>query len=324
MSAAAPLGRWIAGRFGAAIVTLVALSVVVFGSASALPGDASGALAGSGATPSERDALRTDLGLDRPVAERYLSWVLAALHGDLGRSLVSGREITPLVAERLTDTLTVTAIAVAVIAATATGVGLASGMREGSAADRTLTALTVLTMSTPDFLTATALLALLTSLIPVLPAVALLPLGDSAWQHPEVLVLPVATLALGGAGPAARMMRAAVVDVMRAPFIEHARLNGARGVRLALVHVLPNAAAPALQSLTLVAAGLLGGGIVVETLFGLPGIGLELTRAVSARDVPTVEAVALTLGATALAIVLAGDVGAALLRRRRGAERVGG
>ncbi|WP_435091888.1 ABC transporter permease [Clavibacter michiganensis] len=324
MSSAAPLGRWIAGRCGASLVTLVALSVVVFWSASALPGDASGALAGSGATAAERDALRTNMGLDRPAAERYLTWAVGALHGDLGRSLVSGREIAPLVAERIADTLTITALAVAVIAVVATTLGLASGMREGSAADRLLTSLTVVMMATPDFLVAIALLVLLTSLVPVLPAVALLPLGDAAWQHPEVLVLPVATLALAGAGPAAQMLRAAVVDVMRTPYIEHARLNGTRGLRLALVHVLPNAAAPALQSLALVAAGLLGGGIVVETLFGVPGIGLELAHAVSARDVPMVQAVALTLGGTALAILLVGDVGAALLRRRRGAERVGG
>lgn len=324
MSSAAPLGRWIAGRCGAALLTLVALSIVVFWSASALPGDASGALAGTGATASERDALRTGLGLDRPAAERYLAWAAGALHGDLGRSLVSGREIAPLLADRLGDTLTVTALAVAVIAVVATGFGLASGMREGSAADRVLTSLTVVTMATPDFLVAIALLVLLTSLVPVLPAVALLPLGDAAWQHPEVLVLPVATLAIAGAGPAGRMLRAAVVDVMHAPFIEHARLNGTRGLRLAFVHVLPNAAAPALQSLALVAAGLLGGGIVVETLFGVPGIGLELTRAVSARDVPVVQAVALTLGATALGILLAGDIGAALLRGRRGAEPVRG
>ncbi|RII85496.1 ABC transporter permease, partial [Clavibacter californiensis] len=101
------------------------------------------ALAGSGATAAEHDALRTDLGLDRPVVERYLAWAAGALHGDLGRSLVSGREIAPLVAERLADTLTITALAVAVIAVIATGLGLASGMREGSAADRWLTSLTV-------------------------------------------------------------------------------------------------------------------------------------------------------------------------------------
>ncbi len=273
MRAGPPLAVWIAGRCAAALLTLLALSVVVFLSAAALPGDASGALAGTGATAAERAALRTDLGLDRPVAERYLTWAAGALHGDLGRSLVSGREIAPVLAERLADTLTITALAVAVIAVAATGLGLASGMREGSAADRLLTTLTVVMMATPDFLVATALLVLLTALVPVLPAVALLPLGDAAWQHPEVLLLPVATLALAGAGPAARMLRAAVVDVMRAPFIEHARLHGIRGPRLALVHVLPNAAAPALQSLALVAAGLLGGGIVVETLFGVPGMG---------------------------------------------------
>ncbi|AOS63707.1 ABC transporter permease [Actinoalloteichus hymeniacidonis] len=307
--------RFIAGRLAIAVITLGVLSVVVFWATEILPGDAVGVLSGSDATEAEREAVRDALGLDRPALDRYLEWVGAALRGDLGDSMVTGRPVSEILLPRLANTLTLVTVAIVLIAVVSVTVGLLSGMRVGGRLDRALTTATMSLIATPDFLLATLLLTVFATVLGLFPAVSLLPLGDFAWQHPELLVLPTAALVLGGLGGTTRLVRSSVIGVMRAPYIENAQLNGARGLRLAVAHVLPNALGPGVQALAIMAAGLLGGGIVVETLFNYPGIGFELTQAVGTRDVPVVAGLSLALSSCTLLILLLGDLGARVLAR---------
>ncbi|GLY17113.1 metal transporter [Kineosporia sp. NBRC 101677] len=309
------LPQWIAVRVATGAATLTALCALVFWATEVLPGDAVGAVSGPGATDAERAAVRSALGLDRSAPERFFEWAGGALQGDFGTSLVSGRDVGEVLADRAGASLAVLVPAAVLILVFAGGLGVLAGVRAGSRLDKILSGSTLGLIGTPDFLIATALLLLFTLWWPVLPAVAVVPLGESPWQHPDVIVLPALALALGGFGSTMRLLRACVAQATRSPYAEFARLNGILGPRY-LRTVVSNAAGPAVHAFSVMTAGLLGGGIVVETLFNLPGLGYELTRAVGTRDVPLVQGISLVLGAATLLILLGGDIVARLLTRR--------
>ncbi|WP_036346633.1 ABC transporter permease [Micromonospora sp. CNB394] len=303
-------------RVAAAAATLIALSAVVFWATEVLPGDAVGTSAGPNATDAERAAIRVSLGLDRPAGERYLEWIGQAMRGDLGESLLTGRDVGEIIGDRLSTSAAVLLPAAVVIVVLAVGLGAAAGLRVGGRWDRALSAITLGLVGSSDFLLATALLVVFTAWWPVLPAVALVPAGEELWEHPDLVALPAIALALGGFGAAMRLLRASVAQTADTGFAEFARLNGVRGVRYVWM-VVANAAPSALHGLSIVLAGLLGGSIVVETLFNVPGIGFELSQAVAERDVPLVQGLSLTLGAATLTILLAGDLCAAMLGRHQ-------
>ncbi|GIG40595.1 ABC transporter permease [Cellulomonas phragmiteti] len=299
--------RWLTVRVAAHAATLTVLSAVIFWATEVLPGDAVGVLSGQDATEAERASVREALGLDRPPLQRYGAWVVDALHGDLGTSLISGRDVGEIVGDRLGTSLAVLVPAALLALLLAGALGTAAGLRPGGWLDRVLSGVTLGLVGTPDFLVATALLAAFTVGWPVLPAVALVPAGQTLWQHPDLVVLPALALALGAFGATMRLLRAEVGQVVASPYAELARLNGVRGAAY-LRLVVTNAAAPAVHAFALMTAGLLGGAIVVETLFNVPGLGQELTTAVAYRDVPLVQALGLTLGAATLAVLLVGDL----------------
>lgn len=299
--------RLVYERILVAVVTLAALSIVVFWCTEVLPGDAVGVVSGQDATPSEREAVRVALGLDRPALERYVDWITHAMTGDLGVSLVSGREIGDIVSARYGATMAVFLPATFGISVLAGVLGAAAGLHQGRRLDRFLTGATIVLVGTPDFLLAVMLLVVVTTFLPAFPVIALVPPGSSLWQHPELIALPALALALGGFGSTMRLLRASVAQAAQSPFAEFARLNGVRGLRYVRI-VVANAVGPAIQTLSVMTAGLLGGGIVVESLFNVPGVGYELNRAIAMRDVPLVQALSLVLGASALAILLIGDI----------------
>nr|WP_202512240.1 ABC transporter permease [Streptomyces sp. SID3343] len=303
-------------RTAGALAVLIVLSAGVFTATEVLPGDAVDVVAGVDASPAQREQLRTELGLDRSPADRYREWAWDAVHGDLGTGLVGRRPVADVVTDRLPDSMLLAGLASAVAAPLAVVLGLGAGMRAGRAADRWITTATQIAVGIPEFVTAGLLLAVLAVWLDAFPRVSLVPLGQSPLQAPETLVLPVLTLCVVGSAAATRLIRATVADIRTTPYIESARLNGVRGIRLAVRHVLPGALAPAVQALALTTGGLVGGTVVVESVFGYPGIGHELQQAVAARDVPMVQGIALALCAVMLLMLLVGDVVANLLDPR--------
>ncbi len=155
----------------------------------------------------------------------------------------------------------------------------------------------------------------------ILPRVSVVPLGGTPFDVPHTLILPVLTLSAVGLAVATRLLRASVADAAATPYCEAARLNGVRGVRLAVRHILPNAAAPAVQALNLTTGALVGSAVVVENVFDYPGIGRELQLAVAARDIPMVQGIATALAGVMLVVLLTGDICARLLGAREGHRR---
>lgn len=316
MSLAAFAGR----RLASAAVLLAVLSALVFAATAVLPGDAVSAVAGVDASEAQRAEVRAGLGLDRPAAERYADWAAGAVRGDLGRGFVGDRPVTEVLATRLPNSLLLAGLTLAVTAPLAVALGLWTGMR-GGAADRLVSTTAQVLAAVPEFVMAALLVAVLAVWLELLPRVSVVPLGGTPLDVPHALVLPVLTLSAVGLAVATRLLRVSVADAVATPYAEAARLNGVRGVRLAVRHVLPNAAGPAVQALTLTTGALVGSAVVVENVFDYPGIGRELQLAVAARDIPMVQGIATALAAVMLLVLLAGDICARLLNAREGHGR---
>ncbi|MQA07846.1 MAG: ABC transporter permease subunit [Pseudonocardiaceae bacterium] len=295
------------------VATLAVLSVVIFAGTELLPGDAVSAVAGQHASPAQRAEVRTQLGLDRPAPQRYLEWIGGALHGDLGPSYTGGRPVTDVITERLGNSVLLALavylllIPLSLTLGTIAGLGSASG-RRGRRADRVILVATVSMLGVPEFLTGGLLLAVFAVWLGWLPAVSIAPIGGSVLDDPQALLLPVASLLVVSLGAATRLVRAGVANVAGSPYLEAARLAGVRGPKLVLRHVLPAALGPATQVISIGLGTIVGGAVVVETLFDYPGIGNELQSAVAGRDVPLVQGIALTLAAVTLVALLLGDI----------------
>ncbi|WP_109032429.1 ABC transporter permease [Streptomyces rubrogriseus] len=309
-----------ARRLAGAVVLLVLLSAAVFAATAVLPGDAVSAVAGVDASAAQRAEVRAGLGLDRPAVQRYADWAAGAVRGDLGRGFVGERPVADVLATRLPNSLLLAALTLAVTAPLATLLGLWTGLR-GGVADRVVSTSAQILAAVPEFVVAALLVAVLAVWLEVLPRVSVIPLGGTPLDVPDALVLPVLTLSAVGLAVATRLLRASVADTAATPYCEAARLNGVRGVRLAVRHILPNAAGPAVQALTLTTGALVGSAVVVENVFDYPGIGRELQLAVAARDVPMVQGIATALVAVMLAVLVLGDVCARLLGAREGHGR---
>ncbi|GFH39136.1 ABC transporter permease [Streptomyces pacificus] len=308
MSLLAFAGRRLAG----AAVTLVLLSAVIFAATAVLPGDVVSAVAGVDASETQRAVVRVELGLDRPAAERYADWLAGAVRGDLGRGFVGDRPVTDVITTRLPNSLLLAGLTLAVTAPLAASLGLWTGLR-GGGADRLVSTSAQVLAAVPEFVVAALLVVVLAVWLEVLPPVSVVPLGGTPFDVPHALVLPVLSLSAVGVAVATRLLRVSVADVAATPYCEAARLGGVRGVRLAVRHILPNAAGPAVQALTLTTGALVGSAVVVENVFDYPGIGRELQLAVAARDVPMVQGIATALVAVMLAVLLLGDICARLL-----------
>ncbi|MDQ7905281.1 ABC transporter substrate-binding protein [Phytohabitans sp. ZYX-F-186] len=278
-----------------------------------LPGDAADVIlakgAGAGtATPAQKAALRAELGLDRPAVEQYLDWMAGVLRGDLGRSSFSGRPVTEIVAARLPNTLVLAAVATAVLVPVAVGFGAWAGARAGRTRDRVVTTVAVTVGSLPEFVTATLLIAAFAFAVPVLPAVSMVAPGAHPLSTPEILVLPVVTLVAVMAPQSIRMVRAQMSEVMATEYVRMARLHGIPERRIVTRHALRNALAPAMPLLAGSVTWLVGGIVVVETVFNYPGISQDLVRAIGQRDLPYVQSVTLLFAAVTVAGYLLADL----------------
>jgi peptide/nickel transport system permease protein len=319
-------------RLAGIVGTLLAVSFVVFAAMQLLPGDAARAAAGNDATPAQIESIRQELGLDRPFLERYADWLGDAVTGDLGASLREGAgrtqalstsgqaleeqlgtPVVDLLGDRLANSLLLLAITLLIGVPLSMALGVWSALRRDTRRDAVAQTVMLGFYSVPEFVTGTALIVLLCFAVPVLPAISVTP-------TPETLVLPVLTLLLYKTAYTARLVRAGVREAMDMDHVAFARLSGLPERQVIRRHVLPVALGPAIEMYAQSIGVLAGGAVIVETLFGYPGIGLGLTQAVAGRDVPVVEAYVLVIaGSYVIANVIADLLRAGLDPRLRSA-----
>ncbi|KGI79991.1 peptide ABC transporter permease [Actinopolyspora erythraea] len=306
-------------RVTIAVLQVLGVAVAVFALSALLPGDTAVVVLGKHGTPEQIEALRRELGLDEPFGQRLLEWFTGLLRGDLGTSLLTGAPVTAEISDGLATTAVLTATTLAVIVPLALAVGVLTGLRQGSPLDRTVNSVIVMLDSIPEFALGLLLVALFSLRLGWLPPTAAGLSGTSLITHPAVLVLPVAVLVCKQLCALARQIRIGVAEANTAEYARHARMHGLRERTVLLRHVLPNAAAPSVQQFARTVDGLLGGVVVVEALFALPGLGSGFVDAVMARDLPTVQGYALVFAATTVTVNLLADITAyRLVPRHRG------
>ncbi|MFI5617951.1 ABC transporter permease [Streptomyces sp. NPDC051567] len=294
---------------------LVVLLAAVFAAVELLPGDAASAGSERGESAADIEARRHLLGLDRPVWERFADWMTALPTGDLGTS-ARGQKVTELLADPLPNTLLLgtTAFALTVVASLTLGCWAAS--RPGSLTDRLVGHASTASFAVPEFVVSVGLLLVLSLWTGWLPAVTLTG-ADGSLASWTMLVMPVLALVVPQTGWNTRIVRGALADQARTPHVEAAHLDGLPPHRVVLRHALPGAV-PAIATGIATSTGmLLGGAVVVETLFNYPGIGTLLASAVSSRDTPLIAGVVACAGAVISLVLLAAD----LLRARILGER---
>jgi peptide/nickel transport system permease protein len=253
-------------------------------------------------------ALRHQLGLDEPATTRYIDWLSGIVHGDLGQSVSAHTAIWPFIRPRLVNTAILAGCTVLVMIPLALALGVLAATRAGRPLDHVISVVSLAMISIPEFVTGTMLALVFAVSLGWLPALSLVGPGETPLDNPEILVLPIVTLLAASVAQTTRMVRAGMVDALRSEYVAMARLNGYDERRVVLRYALRNALAPTVQVIALNIQWLVGGIVVTESVFGYPGIGQTLVAAVSTRDIPLVQAIALIIAAFYFAVNIVADL----------------
>ncbi|MBD0703996.1 MULTISPECIES: ABC transporter permease [unclassified Pseudomonas] len=310
------IARLVSSRLAVGVLTLLIVSLVVFFLTSLLPGDAVQEQLGQDATPEAVAAMRTLLGLDQPVYLRYVHWLGGLITGNPGVSLVNGMAVDEMIASRLPNTLRLASIAALVSVPLALTIGILSAMYRGSIFDRYSNMLAVFAVSVPEFLIATVAVLIFAVKLGWLSALSRDVEVESFGELVRVYAMPVLTLCCVLVAQMARMTRAALIDQLSSPYVEMAVLKGARPIRVVLRHALPNAIGPIANAIALSLSYLLGGVVIVESIFNYPGIATLMVNGVVTRDMPLVQACVMLFCLGFLVLVLLADLCAILSNPR--------
>jgi peptide/nickel transport system permease protein len=300
--------RFILQRLLALVPLLLLVSLMVFSLVLLIPGDPAYLLAGEDATAEEVEAIREDMGLNKPVLVRYGLWLAALVQGDLGTSLFSDQPVLDVILERLPVTLSLALAASLIALAIAVPAGIIAGTRSGRLSDRVVTVGSSIGLAVPNFWLGLMLVLVLAIRNPWFPATGYTPISESVvgwWQH---IVLPAFTLGLAAAAILTRQLRGAMVDVMQQDYVRTARAKGLPYRKVVAKHALKNAAIPMVTILGLQANSLLGGTVIVEQIFGMPGIGQLAVASVFTRDLPMIQGVVIMAVFVAVLVNLLVDI----------------
>ena len=308
------LSRLILRRIGLGLLTLWLVSLIVFAAVLALPGDAATAILGKEATPDRVAALRDQLNLNDSVISQYFQWLGGLLTGDLGTSAATQEPVSDLLSARVGNSVFLVLVASVVALPLSLLIGVWTAMRRDRPVDHITSTVTLVLAALPEFVIGIALVLLFaTSVSHVLPAVSLLPPGTHAWEDPEVVVLPAATLVLAVTPYISRIMRGSMVEVLESEYVTMARLKGLPERTVIWRHAVPNAIVPAIQVTALQLAWMAGGVVVVEFVFQYPGIGAALVDAVALRDMPVVQTVTMLAAGIYVGLNLLADIATILV-----------
>lgn len=309
-----PVLTFVGRRTLGAVVALLVASVVIFAAVQLLPGNAAEAVLGRNASPHAVSVLEHEMHLDQPVVTRYLQWLGGFVHGNLGNSsvaLAQGAKSAPighLISGPLKNSLILAGITAVLMIPLSLGLGVLAAVRAGRPTDHVISLGSLAAISMPEFVIGSLLVVIFFVQLKLLPPVAIVPPGADPLSTPKELVLPVVTLLFASLAAGIRMVRAGMVEVLQTDYVQTARLNGLSERRVLWRYALRNALAPSIQVLAQNLQYLIGGIIVVEAVFGYPGIGSQLVEAVSNRDSTVVMSVAMLIAVAYVFINLVADL----------------
>ena len=296
-------------RLGLLLLTLLLVTVFAFGAFSVIPGDPTDAILGIEATDEQVAALRTRLGLDRPLWERYLSWVGGFVTGNLGESYNYGMPVTQLLAPRIPVTLTLAAIAFVLILLISLPLGILAARFSGGVVDRVLTVLNQITMSVPNFILGIGLTWLFSLVLHWFTVGEFSTATDmGAWGYIRYLFFPALAIALPKSAMVVKMLRGSILSEMGQDYVRTAYSKGNSMTSALRRHVLRNAMIPVVTFLAMAVADIVAGSIVVEQVFAVTGVGQMLVTSIGNRDYPVVQAIVVLIGTVVVVCNFAADL----------------
>lgn len=303
-------------RIALIFYTLFVVSILVFGITQILPADAAVMMLGENATAEALAALRERMGLNDPVWTQYLRWIAGVVQGDFGTSLRTGQPVGPALFSALGTSLTLAVFSIGFMLMLAVPMGIVAAVRRGRIGDMIVSLLSYVGVALPEFVTATLAVLIFADWWGVLPPAGYVPLGQSLGEGLRHLVLPIVVVSIILIAHVSRMVRSELVDVLHTDYIRAAHLKGLSRRRVLFRHGLRNALLPTITIVALDVGYLLGGVIVVEEIFSIPGIGRSLMSAIQSRDLPVIQAGVLIMAATYCIVNFIADLMYAWLDKR--------
>jgi peptide/nickel transport system permease protein len=273
-----------------AIPILLATAIIVFLILRLVPGDPASAILGSNATPSQIVKVRHELGLDQPIWSQFGQWFAGVLHGDFGHDYITNQSITQEIAQRLPVTLELAGLAFLFAIVTSIPLGVIAAVRRSTWADRVIRVGAVVTIAVPDFVFGLLGILVFAVGLALVPSSGYIPPSQGVGLNLQSLALPAIALGLGLGGVLVRVTRSAMLDILGADYVRFARASGFGTAAITFRYALRNASVPIVTVIGLQLGYLLGGTVVVEQLFSIPGIGQLIVQAMLNRNYPVVQA----------------------------------
>jgi len=303
------MGRFLLRRILLGLLILLLVSIVVFAATQALPGNAARAILGRNATPERLAALTRQLHLNQSAVSQYFHWLGGVLTGNFGTSAATEQPVSSLISARILNSAFLVLVSALIALPLSIGLGVWMAVKRDKPTDHVLSLTTLSLAALPEFVIGIGLIVLFaTNVSHVFPAVSIIPPGEHAWNVPNVVVLPAATLVLAVTPYISRIMRGSMVEVLESEYVTMARLKGLSNRTVIWRHAVPNAVVPAIQVSALQLAYMAGGVVLVEYVFSFPGIGSALVDAVGNRDIPVVQALVIIIAAVYVVVNLVADL----------------
>lgn len=299
---------FIAKRLIATIPVMLMVAIVVFAILRLTPGDPAALLAGDLATPEQLQQIRHRMGLDQPLFLQFVQWIVQLLQGNLGVSLISDVPVTEMIANRMGPTISISASTIIFSVLVAVPLGTIAAWRRGKLLDRAVMSFSVLGFSVPAFVVAYALIFVISINFQWLPVQGYKPFSDGFWPYFQRLILPTITLSTVYVALIARITRASIIEVLGEDYIRTARAKGLKEHAVVMQHALGNAAVPIITIIGIGVSMLIGGVVVTESVFNLPGLGRLVVEAVLARDYPVIQGLILLFSFVYILINLVVDI----------------
>jgi peptide/nickel transport system permease protein len=299
--------RTLLARVGVAIAILFVVVTLTFFLAHLIPGDPARTILGNGATQQQVSQLRRQLGLDEPLWSQYLKSMDGLVHGNLGASIISGQPVVQELSDAVPVTLSLAFLGTAFVLVVGVTAGILSAVRRGLT-DKAVRSTAGVAMAVPNYWLAVFLVAIFSITIPLLPATGYTDLGASPGEWARGLILPVVSIGLAGAAAIARQTRGALIDTFTRDYVRTLRSLGTPTHVIVLKHGLRNASVPVITSIGLQFIGILGGAVIIEQVFALPGVGQLTLNAVSQHDIPTIQGVVIFMAIVVLAVNVVTDL----------------
>ncbi len=279
------------------IVVLIAVSMLIFGITMLLPANVANLILGQFAQPDQIKALETKLGLNDPFWLQYWHWASGAIRGRFGDSTIMNMPVGPLVLEALERSLALALISFVLVATIGILLGVVAALRHNKPLDHAISVATYLGIAIPEFFWAIVVILVFGSLLGWLPASGYEPMSSGFWVWLQHIIAPVITLVFGHLAHVSRLTRSSMIEVMQSPYVTAARAKGLPERVVIFHHALRNALLPAITVLALDFGRLMGGIVVIETVFAYPGLGRLVVFSIENRDLPTLQAVMLVIAA---------------------------